>query len=115
MIQIYGIKSCSTVKKALNWLDENQLEYEFHDFKKEPPSSEMIARWQKAFGWEPLVNRRGTTWRKVERSRQDLIVDAASAGTLMLELPSLIKRPILESGSQYLLGFDAEEYQEHLA
>ena len=114
MIHIYGIKSCSTVKKALNWLEENQLTYEFHDFKKEPPSSEDIALWQQAFGWEPLVNRRGTTWRKVDKGRQDSIVDAASAESLMLEFPSLIKRPILQRGSQYLLGFDAEEYQSIL-
>lgn len=114
MIQIYGIKACSTVKKALNWLDENQLAYQFHDFKKEPPSSEDIVRWQQAFGWEPLVNRRGTTWRKVEKSRQEAVHDAASAEALMLEFPSLIKRPVLESGSQNLLGFDAEEYQKLL-
>lgn len=114
MIHIYGIKACSTVKKALSWLDENQLAYEFHDFKKEPPSSKDVERWQKAFGWEPLVNRRGTTWRKVDKDRQETILDAASAGSLMLEMPSLIKRPILENGSQFLLGFNADEYNSLL-
>lgn len=115
MIHIYGIKACSTVKKALVWLDENQLAYQFHDFKKDPPSPKDVKRWQQAFGWEPLINRRGTTWRKIEKSRLEGIQDAISAEVLMLELPSLIKRPILESGSVNLLGFDAEEYQKLLA
>ena len=114
MIHIYGIKNCSTVKKALSWLDENQQTYQFHDFKKEAPSSQDVRRWQKLFGWEPLVNRRGTTWRKVEKGRQESVQDAASAESLMIELPSLIKRPILENGSLNLLGFSVEEYSKLL-
>src|SRR5690606_37964183 len=114
MVHIYGIKNCSTVKKALDWLKLNNVDYIFHDFKKEGLSIEKAEEWQQVFGWEPLINKKGTTWRKLPQSRQDEITEAESARKLMQEQTSLIKRPILEKNGSYLLGFDINEYSNQL-
>lgn len=114
MVNVYGIKNCSTVKKALNWLDENQVEYAFHDYKKEGASPEKIKEWQKEFGWEPLVNKKGTTWRKLDKDLQATITDQGAASRLMQEHTSLIKRPIIDGNGVYLLGFDDEAYASKL-
>src|SRR5690606_10693831 len=114
MIEVYGIKNCSTVKKALNWLDENDIEYVFHDFKKAGVSAEKVKVWQQEIGWEPLINKRGTTWRKLDKESQESIVDENSALQVMQEHTSVIKRPIVEGKGIYLLGFDAQEYTTKL-
>jgi len=114
MVDVYGIKNCSTVKKALNWLDENNIQYSFHDYKKEGISSDKIIEWQKQFGWEPLINKKGTTWRKLDSELQKSITDKESASKLMQENTSLIKRPIIDGDKVYLLGFDEEEYSNQL-
>lgn len=111
-VTVYGIKNCSTVKKALKWLSDHQIEYQFHDYKLSGITEDRILIWQRIFGWEPLVNRKGMTWRKLEKTQQDLITDASSARMLMIEKTSLIKRPILEYDAQTLLGFDADAYRE---
>lgn len=112
MIQIYGIKNCNTVKKALNWFDEHQLSYEFHDFKKVGVSEEKLASWAKQVGWESLINKKGTTWRTVDPATQQSVVDASTAFPLLMNKTSLIKRPVIEQGDTVLLGFDASRYEE---
>lgn len=114
MIKVYGIKNCNTVKKALNWLDENGRDYEFHDYKKLGISAEKIAEWQDIVGWEPLVNKRGTTWRKLDKDVQEGVDGAQSASKLMQDHTSLIKRPIIEDKGLIILGFDGDEYTAKL-
>lgn len=109
-MHIYGIKNCNTVKKALTWLDENNVSYTFHDFKKEGVSLDKLQAWEQQVGWEPLVNKRGTTWRQLSPEAQNAVVDAASANALMQEKTSVIKRPVVESPAGIILGFDAAEY-----
>jgi len=114
MVDIYGIKNCSTVKKALNWLEDKGIEYKFHDYKKEGISSEKISEWHKQIDWQSLVNRKGTTWRKLEKEIQESIKDESSAAKLMQDNTSVIKRPIIEGAGQFILGFDEEEYSAKL-
>lgn len=114
MLKVYGIKNCNTVKKALNWLEENGQEYEFHDYKKSGISKEKIKEWQASVGWEPLINKRGTTWRRLERGVQEEIDGPETASKLMQENTSLIKRPIIEGKGPIILGFDSSEYEENL-
>ncbi len=113
-MHIYGIKNCNTVKKALTWLEENNIPYTFHDFKKEGVSSDKLEAWEQQTGWEPLVNKRGTTWRQLSPEAQSAVVDAVSANALMQEKTSVIKRPVIESPAGIILGFDAAEYSAKL-
>ena len=96
MIIVYGISNCDTVKKARAWLAERQLPCEFHDFKKLGVPADRLAAWASAVGWEKLLNRQGTTWRKLDAATQAGITDAASAMALMQAQPSIIKRPVVE-------------------
>lgn len=109
-MHIYGIKNCNTVKKALSWLDERNIQYTFHDFKKEGVTESKLKEWENVFGWERLLNKRGTTWRKVSPEIQITIVDGPSARKLLMENTSMIKRPVVESSRGMLLGFDEDEY-----
>jgi arsenate reductase len=109
-MRVYGIANCSTVKSARAWLDKHGKSYQFVDYKKAPPTPELLARWCAAFGWEQVLNRRGTTWRMLEPTAQNAIRDQKSAIALMLAKPSIIKRPIVESGKSLLLGFDESEF-----
>jgi arsenate reductase (glutaredoxin) len=93
---LYGIPNCDTVKKARAWLDEAGVAYTFHDFKKQGVPAASLARWNEAADWETLLNRKGTTWRKLDPAMQAAVVDAASAAKLMAEQPSVIKRPVVE-------------------
>ncbi|OAN93539.1 arsenate reductase [Marinobacter sp. EhC06] len=108
-MKLYGIKNCDTVKKARKWLDENGVDYQFHDFKKDGLDDPLLSRWEKALGWEALVNRRGTTWRKLPEEVRDTI-SAQSAHSIMLENPSIIKRPVVERGDEVRVGFNAAEW-----
>lgn len=110
-INLYGIKNCDTMKKARAWLDGHGVAYAFHDYKTEGIDREHLAKWCKAVGWETLLNRAGTTFRKLdEADRQDL--DEAKAIALMLAQPSMIKRPVLVRGAKPpLVGFKPEVYQ----
>lgn len=114
MVKVYGIKNCNTVKKALDWLNENGQEYEFHDYKKLGISEEKIAEWQEAVGWELLINRKGTTWRKLETDLRESINEPKAASKLMQDHTSLIKRPIIEGKGAIILGFDNDEYTAKL-
>ena len=109
MITIFGIKNCDTMKKAFNWLDDHGVRYDFHDYKASGIDAARLAAWSKAVGWEVLLNTRGTTWRKLPPAQQ-ANVDEAKAIRLMVENPSLIKRPVVENGKAVLVGFAPERY-----
>ena len=107
MITLYGISNCDTVKKARAWLIEHEQAYEFHDFKKSGVPPQQLTHWVHAVGWEKLVNRQGTTWRKLSTEEQAAAHDAPSAQALMLAHPSVIKRPVVNWGDGITVGFDA--------
>ncbi len=109
MIKLYGIANCDSIKKARKWLKDNGLEYEFHDYKKLGVPEEELRSWVKNKGWEILLNKRGTTWRKLdEKSR--LSVNEISAIQIMQNNPSIIKRPVLSHSKILLIGFSIDEY-----
>lgn len=108
-MKLYGIKNCDTVKKARKWLDENGIGYDFHDFKKDGLDSGLLSQWEQAVGWETLLNRRGTTWRKLPDEVRDTI-SAQSAHDIMLENPSIIKRPVVDRDGEISVGFNADEW-----
>ena len=112
MIILYGIPNCDTVKKARAWLAERQLAYCFHDFQKEGVPPAELARWSASAGWETLLNRKGTTWRKLDAATQAAVVDTASAQSLMLAHPSTIKRPVVDWGQDITVGFDPQVWAE---
>jgi len=114
MNTIYGIKNCDSMKKAIKWLNENGVDYQFHDFKKAGLDEKQLKAWVKQVGWEVLVNRRGTTWRKLPEAEREGI-DEAKAIQLMLANLSLIKRPVLETDKTLHVGFKAEEYNQIFA
>ncbi len=114
MIILYGIPNCDTVKKARAWLTAQGLVHEFHDFKKAGVPADRLAAWEAALGWEKLLNRKGTTWRKLDPQEQAGAVDAASAHALMRAQPSLIKRPVVEWGNRSTVGFDPLVWAEEL-
>ena len=108
---VYGIPNCNTIKKARTWLTENGFEYEFHDFKKLGITAEKLVEWCAVFGWEKVLNKKGTTWRKLSSETQGGVKDQASAVEVMLANPSAIKRPVIEQdGKVLLIGFQEEEY-----
>jgi len=111
MITIYGIPNCDTIKKARNWLKDNGIDYEFHDYKKLGVPEKELKAWVKQLGWETLLNKRGTTWRKLDDKTKDS-VDEKSAIKIMLDNPSIIKRPVLSQGKTLLVGFKADEYAQ---
>ncbi len=111
MITIYGIKNCDTMKKAMRWLDEQGIDYRFHDYRKDGLDSKQLRAWEKDLGWEQLLNRRGQLWRKLPQSVRDNI-DRATALQCMQDNPGIIKRPLLELDSQRVLGFKPESYEE---
>jgi Spx/MgsR family transcriptional regulator len=109
-MKLNGIPNCDTVKKARAWLDARGIAYDWVDFRKTPPSAEDVARWSRAVGWETLLNRRGTTWRSLDAASRDRVVDAPAAVRLMAEHPTLIRRPVIERGSEVVVGFSDEAY-----
>jgi arsenate reductase len=110
MIKIYGIANCDTMKKARKWLDNNNVEYKFHDYKKSGVPEKNLKNWVKIIGWDTVLNKRGTTWRKLDDNIKDKI-DEGSAIQVMLDNPSAIKRPVLENGKVLLVGFKENEYK----
>ena len=113
-MKVYGILNCNTVKAARAWLDANRQRYEFVDFKKTPPTRDLLVRWCAAFGWQNVLNRRGTTWRMLPPTEQAKVTNESTAIALMLAKPSVIKRPVIEEGKQLLIGFDEGEYLKKL-
>jgi arsenate reductase len=110
MIILYGIPNCDTVKKARAWLVSQGLAHTFHDFKKAGVPPERLAAWEAAVGWTKLLNRQGTTWRKLDAAVQAGVTDAASAQALMLAQPSVIKRPVVDWGDSITVGFDGDAW-----
>lgn len=114
MTTLYGIPNCDTVKKARKWLETNDVSYTFHNYKKDGVPEKELKKWIKKVGWEVLLNRRGTTWRKLGDKTKDNI-NETSATKIMLGNPSIIKRPVIESGKTLLIGFDDSNYQQLLS
>ncbi|HQU81451.1 MAG TPA: arsenate reductase, partial [Azonexus sp.] len=112
-ILCYGIKNCDTMKKAMNWLTENGVAYEFIDYKKAGVAEANLSDWNRRAGWEKLLNTRGLMWKKLSDDER-AAVDEQKALKLMAQYPSLIKRPVLDTGSKLLVGFTPENYAEQL-
>jgi Spx/MgsR family transcriptional regulator len=109
-VTIYGIKNCDTMKKARAWLDKQGIAYEFHDYKTKGIARDKLERWAKKAGWETLLNRAGTTFRKLPDKDKENVTEK-KAIALMLAQPSMIKRPVLElGGGKLLVGFKLEDY-----
>jgi Spx/MgsR family transcriptional regulator len=108
-VTLFGIKNCDTMKKAMQWLNQHQIDYQFHDYKKQGLSADYLKQWLAVFSLDDLINKRGTTWRKLDDSvKQSLNPD--NAIPLLLEHTSMIKRPLLQVDDQLYLGFKPEEY-----
>ena len=112
-ITIYGIKNCDTMKKARAWLDQHGVAYEFHDYKTAGIEREQLERWAREVGWETLLNRAGTTFRKLPDKDKAAITEK-KAIALMLDQPSMIKRPVLEAKRKLIVGFKPETYDQAL-
>ena len=108
-VTMYGIKNCDTIKKARAWLDKHGVDYAFHDYKASGVERSRLEHWCKELGWEMLLNRAGTTFRKLPESDKQ-VSDTRKAVALMLAQPSMIKRPVLEAGGRLLVGFKPDEY-----
>ncbi|MDO9624164.1 MAG: ArsC family reductase [Pseudomonas sp.] len=111
---LFGIKACDTMKKARTWLDEHGVSYAFHDYKTAGIDRENLDKWCNEHGWEIILNRAGTTFRKLDEA-QKADLDQNKAIELMLAQPSMIKRPVLDLGNQTLVGFKPERYAAELA
>ena len=108
---LYGIPNCNTVKKAQTWLKENGFEYEFHDFKKKGITEDKLKEWCGTFGWERILNKKGTTWKKISPEEQASIIDRDATVKFLTQYTSAIKRPVLEvNGKAMTIGFDESEY-----
>ncbi len=110
-ITVYGIPNCDSVKKARVWLTNQGVDHVFHDFKKQGVPPEALDLWLQQVGWEVLVNRKGTTWRKLDAALQASVVDNASARALMLENASVIKRPVVVKGQTVTVGVNPDVWQ----
>jgi arsenate reductase (glutaredoxin) len=112
---VHGIANCDTVKRARAFLAEHRAEVQFHDFKKSGVPMDRLDVWIATLGWEPLVNRKGTTWRKLDEATRAAVVDAASARALMLAQPSVIKRPVVDwPDGGITVGFDSQTFGRRL-
>lgn len=110
---LYGIKNCDTIKKARKWLDEQGVEYRFHDYRVDGLDEALLQRFNAALGWDAMLNKRSTSWRQLSNTQKDTL-NEQNALQLMLEIPTLIKRPILDTGEQMIIGFTADQYQKAL-
>jgi arsenate reductase len=110
-MKIYGTRNCDTMKKAFAWLEGNRIPYEFHDYKKDGVPPGKLKEWAKRVGWPKLANTRGPTWRKIP-DVEKAGIDEARALALLERYPSAIKRPVLETGSRLIVGFDPGDYSQ---
>lgn len=114
-ITLYGIPNCDTVKKARAWLADQGVAFAFHDFRKQGVPREHLERWIDAVGWQKVVNRQGTAWRKLDAATQAAVHDAASAAELLVQQPSAVKRPVVEwPGGAVTVGFSADDWRQRL-
>ncbi len=112
-VTVFGIANCDSVKKARKWLDANDVSYDFHDYKKKGIDKPTLSQWCKTLGWETLLNKRGTTWRKLPDADKEGLTQARAI-QLMLDNTSLIKRPVIDTGTQLLAGYDEAQYSSTL-
>ncbi len=110
-MKLYGIKNCDTIKKARRFLDEHNIDYQFHDYRVDGIDKKLIASWVKTHGWETVLNKRGTTWRQLDDETK-AATTAANATDLLCAHPAMIKRPILVKGKTSLVGFSIDAYKE---
>jgi arsenate reductase len=108
---LYGIPNCDTVKKARTWMADKGHDFTFHDFKKQGLDRATVSTWLEQLDWEVLVNRKGMTWRNLSDEQKAAVTDKASALELMLASPSVIKRPVLDNGGKFSVGFSADQYR----
>ncbi len=113
-VELYGIPNCDTVRKARKWLEARDIPHTFHDFRKEGADPAKLAAWIETRGLDTVLNRRGTTWRKLPDA-QKADMDAAKAVTLLQDNPSMIKRPVVEHGAALLIGFKEDEWDAHFS
>ena len=111
LVTLYGIPNCDTMKKARAWLDAHGVAYSFHDYKKAGLDEVVLRTWVDELGWEQLINRRGQMWRKLDHSVRDTM-DKETAVRVMLQTPSIIRRPVLDTGERRQVGFSEAEYAE---
>jgi len=113
---VYGIPNCNTVKKALDWLKANQIDFEFHDFKKKGVSAEKLTEWFNTFGWEKVINKNGLTFKKLSKEEQNSIDNADAALNYLLQNTSAIKRPVVEvENKAILIGFNEDSYAQEIS
>ena len=115
MYIIYGIKNCNTMKKAFTWLDDHQVQYQFHNYKTDGLSADLLDTFLQLVDWQSLLNTRGTTWRKLDEQVRAQINNAQAAKKIMLDNPSILKRPLLSDGKRALLGFSDESYSQFIS
>jgi Spx/MgsR family transcriptional regulator len=108
---VYGIETCDQVRKARNWLRSQDVSFRFHDFRTDGLAQALLERWMGHLPWDTLVNRRSTTWRQIDASRRASVVDQTTAIDLLLANPTLVRRPVLESGDRILIGFSEPTYR----
>lgn len=108
---VYGIKNCDTVKKARRWLEANKIDFQFHDFRQDGLDKATIESWLESVDWETLLNKRGTTWRKLDDPRKEQL-DESVAVELMLENPTLIKRPVVSTKQGCSVGFKEADFAD---
>lgn len=109
---VYGIPNCNTVKNARTWLEENGFNPEFHDFKKKGITAEKLNDWCDVFGWETVLNKKGTTWKKLSPEVQQMVTDKKTAIEVLLQNNSAIKRPVVEvDGKPVLISFNEDQYR----
>lgn len=111
MIKVYGIKNCDTVKKALKWLADNNIEYQLHDYRTDGLDSSFLVKAERQFGWENLLNKRSTTWRNLDEQMKKTL-SKPTALSVLSEQPTLIKRPIILQDGIALIGFNEQEYRQ---
>ena len=111
MVTLYGIKNCDTVKKARKWLDSRAIEYQFHDFRVDGLSPESVQAWMDILGWETLVNKRSTSWKQLDPAAREAM-GSTEAKAAILEQPTLIKRPLLDTGHSLCVGFSEASFEK---
>ncbi len=111
-ITLFGIPNCDTVKKSRQWFSDHGVDIVFHDYKKQGVPTDALTHWVAMLGWDPLINRKGTTWRQLPADTQATVVNATSAVELMQQHPSVIKRPVVVCGSTVTVGFAPDQWQK---
>lgn len=113
-LTLYGISNCDTVKKARRWLDDHGIAHAFHDYRKDGLDAAQLQGWAETLGWEKLLNKSGTTFRKLPDAQKDNL-DAESAKALMLDQPAMIRRPLVDADGALSVGFSADDWQQRFA